>query len=258
MTYFGITLKLLGIDFRFFRKSLRHVKSFIADARTIRKQISAEDDIQISNYYPCIFDKDEKGGVASGHYFHQDVLVARKIFEAKPNRHVDVGSRMDGFVAHVASFREIEVFDIRPVETTTKNIRFVQADFMDSKFPFANYTPSLSCLHALEHFGLGRYGDRIDKNGHLKGFGNLHACLGPGGILYFSVPIGPLRIEFNAHRVFSLRYLLEMFKGKFDAISFSFVDDAGNLKEDVALTGDVVDTNAGCRYGCGIFELKKT
>jgi len=28
---------------------------------------------------------------------------------------VDIGSRVDGFVAHVASFREIEVFDVRPI-----------------------------------------------------------------------------------------------------------------------------------------------
>jgi hypothetical protein len=31
------------------------------------------------------------------------------------------------------------------------------------------YCDSLSCLHALEHFGLGRYGDPIDPRGHEKG-----------------------------------------------------------------------------------------
>ena len=38
------------------------------------------------------------------------------IYNSKPKRHIDVGSRVDGFVAHVASFREIEVFDVRPLE----------------------------------------------------------------------------------------------------------------------------------------------
>ena len=38
-------------------------------------------------------------------------------------RHVDIGSRLDGFVAHVASFREIEVLDIRPLKVNKhKNI----------------------------------------------------------------------------------------------------------------------------------------
>ena len=31
-----------------------------------------------------------------------------------PLKHVDVGSRIDGFVAHLACMREVEVFDIRP------------------------------------------------------------------------------------------------------------------------------------------------
>jgi len=46
-----------------------------------------------------------KAETASGHYFHQDLLVAGKIFKNNPIKHVDIGSRMDGFIAHVASFR---------------------------------------------------------------------------------------------------------------------------------------------------------
>ena len=72
----------------------------------------------------------------------------------------------------------------------------------------AESTDSLSCLHALEHFGLGRYGDPVDYDGYLKGFDNLYRILKPGGRLYFSVPMGPQRIEFDAHRVFSMAYLL--------------------------------------------------
>ena len=55
----------------------------------------------------------EESGIMSGHYFHQDLYVARKIFLQNPGKHVDIGSRTDGFVAHVAAFREIEIFDIR-------------------------------------------------------------------------------------------------------------------------------------------------
>jgi len=45
-------------------------------------------------------------GSASGHYFHEDLLVARRIHKRNLRRYIDVGSRIDGFVAHVASFRE--------------------------------------------------------------------------------------------------------------------------------------------------------
>ena len=34
-------------------------------------------------------------------------------------------------------------------------------------------TDSLSCLHAIEHFGLGRYTDPIDINIHIKGLTTL-------------------------------------------------------------------------------------
>jgi hypothetical protein len=43
-----------------------------------------------------------------------------------------------------------------------------------------NKYDSISCLHALEHFGLGRYGDRLDPNGHETGFLKLLDMLKPG------------------------------------------------------------------------------
>ena len=103
---------------------------------------------------PCLHDWYEEGGSPRGEYFWQDLLVARSIFAAKPAKHVDVGSRVDGFVGHVASFREIEVFDIRPMATRIPGVAFKQADFMHAEDLFAGgtYCDSLSCLHALEHF----------------------------------------------------------------------------------------------------------
>jgi SAM-dependent methyltransferase len=115
----------------------------------------------------------------------------------------------------------------------------------------------LSCLHAIEHFGLGRYGDPIDASGHLRGLVNIHRCLRPGGTLYLSTPIGPQRIEFNAHRVFAVRYLLDWFEPMFDFKAFSFVDDAGKLHAHCELTSEQIVSNFGCQYGCGIFELIK-
>jgi hypothetical protein len=81
---------------------------------------------------PCLHDRYAEAGVTKSEYFWQDLLVARWIHEANPERHVDVGSRTDGFVAHVASFREIEVFDVRPVTIDIPGIRFTQADIVDA------------------------------------------------------------------------------------------------------------------------------
>jgi SAM-dependent methyltransferase len=209
----------------------------------------------LGRLYPCLTDRDAAAGAASGHYFHQDLLVARRIFANAPKRHVDVGSRIDGFVAHVASWREIEVFDVRAIETPVANMRFRQVDMMSAlAAPLEGYADSVSCLHALEHFGLGRYGDPLDFEGHLKGLENLKRLLRPGGKLYLSVPIGPQRIEFNAHRVFSVGTLLSLV-ADFTVDAFSYVDDRGDLHENAPLEPERVAANFGCNYGCGILEL---
>jgi hypothetical protein len=197
------------------------------------------------------------GGTASGHYFHQDLLVARRIYERSPERHVDVGSRLDGFVAHVAVFREIVVLDIRPSASTVKNIRFVQKDVTQLDPSMIDYCDSLSCLHALEHFGLGRYGDVIDVDGYKKGFEVLTSMLRTNGILYLSVPIGRERIEFNGQRVFSTRRIRDMFLPSFDLIGFSYVDDAGDLHEVGIPNDDELAVDKQLEFGCGIFELRK-
>jgi len=207
------------------------------------------------NPYP--HEKKQQSGTAKGHYFHQDLLVARRIHERNPDRHVDVGSRIDGFVAHVASYRTIEVLDIRPLDSKIPNITFKQADLMSLPIDMSGYCDSLSCLHAIKHFGLGRYGDPIDFEGHIKGLNTLHAIVKPGGTLYLSCPIGPQRIEFNAHRVFDVSYLKSLFEGKFKLLNFSYVDDQGDLHENIDISQKRINQNFGCRYGCGIFELRK-
>jgi SAM-dependent methyltransferase len=152
--------------------------------------------------FPCLHDWYEQGGDTRSDYFRQDLYVARKIYAAKPSKHVDIGSRIDGFVAHVASFREIEVFDIRPVTASVPGIVFRQADLMNPPESFIEYCDSLSCLHALEHFGLGRYGDPINPRGCEIALANMARLLMSGGIFYLSVPVGNERVEFNSHRVF--------------------------------------------------------
>lgn len=211
----------------------------------------------ITTVSPMLADKDFDHLHILGHYFHQDLYVARRIFEARPVKHVDIGSRIDGFVAHVASFREIEVLDVRDPGISAVNIRFRQADVMSSTLDLCEYCDSASSLHALEHFGLGRYGDRVDPDGHLKGIVAIHRMLKPRGIFYLSVPIGPQRVEFNAHRVFALRYLIELLAARFETVRFSYENDAGRFFENVPLTEELIAHNGGCRLGCGIFELRK-
>ena len=247
-----------GLDLRLAVRSVRALPGFYGDLSRLKKQSrESGDDFPLGRLRPCLVEKESQSGTASGHYFHQDLLVASKIFRNRPERHVDVGSRIDGFVAHVAAFKEIEVFDIRELTPDIPNVKFTRMDITNPDEEFFDYCDSLSCLHALEHFGLGRYGDPVMFEGHRVGFENLYKVLKQGGKFYFSVPIGKQRIEFNAHRVFSIRYLLGMIEPKYDLDSFSVVTDRGNLWTDIDLTEERIASNCGCRYGCGIFELTK-
>ena len=185
----------LGLDLRRLARSLRGIGPFMAAARQFRRHYRGP-----WQWQPCLQDWGQEGGNINNEYFWQDLLVAQAIRQANPRHHVDVGSRLDGFVAHVASFRSLEVFDVRPLQSTIPGVAFSQRDLMQS-VPTA-HCDSLSCLHALEHFGLGRYGDSIDAHGHEKGIANLARLLEVGGTLYLSTPIGRERVIFNSNRVF--------------------------------------------------------
>jgi hypothetical protein len=201
----------------------------------------------------------EPAGSAKGHYFHQDLLVANEIYKRNPDRHIDVGSSVYGFVSHVASFREIEVLDIRDLSTPWSNIRFTQVDLMD-RHEVAKIHPadSVSCLHALEHFGLGRYGDPVNFDGWKQGLTALSHLVSPGGILYLSVPTSfRQRIEFNAHRVFSIPFLATHLSTDFTVLELAFVDDAGDLYRGLDLHSDEAQRSFDADYGLSIWILER-
>jgi hypothetical protein len=231
---------------------LRYVPRYLAHARRFRAQGGT-----ISAHMPIFVDWQEQAGTASGHYFHQDLLVASRIHDANPRRHIDVGSRVDGFVAHVAAFRTVEILDVRALQDTGHpRIRFMQADLMDEASVPVEITDSLSCLHVLEHFGLGRYGDAIDPNGHRRGFNHLLRMLEPGGTLYVSFPIGrATEVHFNAHRVFHPTEVLGWADtpGAVELLRFDFVDDQGALHRDANPAGPLPPMS----FGCGIYTLRK-
>lgn len=248
-----------GFDPLMLSRSLRGLPSYFRDRRKLLQQgIKSKFYFPLASYRPYLADRFERSGVASGHYFHQDLLVAQRIFNRKPKIHVDVASRVDGFVAHCASFREIKVIDIRSAGKPIKNIDFLKIDMMASiPSELEGYCDSLSCLHALEHFGLGRYGDPVNYDGYLLGLENLHKILKKDGLLYLSVPIGKQRIEFNAHRIFSIEFILKLIEPDFLLENFSYVDDNGDLHENISLESKDASSSFNLDYGCGIFEMKK-
>src|SRR3990172_6470919 len=140
----------LGIDPRIMLRSLLGLPRYVRDFFRFRASYAGRLEL-----LPCLNDWHEEGGATKNEYFWQDLLVARRIFEANPAKHVDIGSRVDGFVAHVASFREIEVFDVRPITAHVPGVSFKQADLMQPATGMPDYCDSLSCLHALGNLSPG-------------------------------------------------------------------------------------------------------
>jgi SAM-dependent methyltransferase len=246
-----------GAYFQFSLPTLKYFK-LKKNLRLLEKQAKVSTaKFPVTKLYPCYEDQNDDAGILSFHYFFQDLYIAQRIFQNNPKRHVDIGSRIDGFVTHVASYREIEVYDIRPMEISIPNVKFIQADLMNLSETDYSCTDSISCLHALEHFGLGRYGDEICFDGYLLGFQNIYKMLQKGGKFYFSVPMGNQRIEFHAHRVFSIRYLLEIITPHYTIDTFSYIDDQNRLCKDVSISEENLSNNFNCQFGCAIFELTK-
>lgn len=249
--------KLFGLNIPVFINTTKSLPKFIVSYLRILKSKSNDKNFKIRSLTPVLNDWNSESGTASGHYFHQDLHIAQLIYEKNPDNHLDIGSRIDGFVAHVASFRKINVMDIRELNIDIKNIIFKKVDLMSLNQNLYEEYSSISCLHALEHFGLGRYGDKIDYWGFEKGFKNISSLLKKNGTLYLSVPIGPQRIEFNAHRVFKISYLISLIRDNYTIKTFSYVNDKGDFFKNQKLNKLSIDNNFGCNYGCGIFELVK-
>jgi len=205
-------------------------------------------------------------GTARGGYFYQDLVVANHIFLHNPQRHVTVGSRIDGFVAHVAAFRSIEVLDVRPLQTEIHpNIKFIQQDILKDVDEFLEYTDSISCLSTIHHLGMGRYGGEISPYSHIIGFKNLYKMLKPGGTMYIGLSLSDRnRVVFNQSKHFHPMDImswvpeLDLKLERFDFVGYNgnlySNVDVNNLPETLVWQG----SNEKNGYGYyGIYTFKK-
>ena len=200
---------------------------------------------------PCLGDHRESAGRVDRHYFHQDLWAARQIHRLQPASHVDIGSRIDGFISHVLCFTSVTVIDIRAQPLEVEGLTFVQDDATELRRFSDASLQSVSSLHAVEHFGLGRYGDPVDPSAPMRAMKSLQRVLGYDGRLYFAVPIGRERLEFNAHRIFAPSTILRAFS-QLQLLSFAVVNDNRQF-----LTGIDPESLSKSEYACGLFEFTK-
>lgn len=211
-------------------------------------------EIEESSLYLIANDKDEAAGIPSHHYFAQDIWGGNKVYSNKPARHYDIGSRLDGFIAHLLTFREVYYIDVRPLPYDIPGLHFTQGDATTLDQIEDETVESLSCFHAMEHFGLGRYGDKVEPDAYRKAAKAMQRVLKKGGRLYIGVPIAPKdRLVFNAHRLFSIQTILELFD-EMKLEDMAVIKPEGVMAESIS-TKDEPNIEEG---SCGLFEFVKS
>ncbi len=198
---------------------------------------------------PQLFDDTEKTGF-DRHYTYHPAWAARVVKKINPKFHVDISSILQ-FSTILSAFVPVKFYDYRPADVELDGIESRKADLLALPFP-DNSVDSLSCMHTIEHVGLGRYGDPLDPDGDIKAIKELERVLAPGGSLLVVVPIGKNVIQYNAHRIYSY----ELFRKYFSDLElkeFSLIPE----KEGGIIKNATKEQADGESYGCGCFWFIK-
>lgn len=207
-----------------------------------------DSEVALRDTHPCLTDHISHTPF-DPHYFYQAAWLARKLAANIPEKHVDIGSDIR-MINVLSAFVPTEFLDYRPLRADLSGLVCGSGNVAALSRADESIR-SLSCLHVVEHIGLGRYGDALDPKGSVKALGELQRVLAPYGRLYLSLPVGRERVCFNAHRVFAPQTIITAMSS-LRLLEFSLVDDAGAFHESVS-----PDMAAGLEYGCGLFVFEK-
>lgn len=220
---------------------------YIADWRRYSR-LAGPRAIRWRDSYPCLTDR-VLHTPFDPHYFYQAGWAARKLARAVPSCHVDVGSSAL-MIGMVSALVHTIFVDYRPLRARIPELDVTAGDLLALPFRTGS-VHSLSCLHVIEHVGLGRYGDQLDPAGSSKAAQELMRVLASSGKLLLSIPVGRERVQFNAHRVFAPQTVLSMFS-ELELMDTAMVDDSGEFSEPADLA-----RAADCNYACGMFEFAR-
>lgn len=186
------------------------------------------------------------------HYILHLAWAARILQSHQPQVHVDISSSLH-FSTMMSAFFPMEFYDYRPAPISISDYSSGHVDLTEMKFEDESIS-SLSCMHVVEHIGLGRYGDPIDYTGDLKAMKELKRVLKPGGHLLFVTPVGKPKVIFNRHRIYSYSQIMMEFD-ELELVQFALIPEhgeQGDLIYDPEI--ELVDAQG---YGCGCWLFKK-
>ena len=233
-------------------KTLRKKKklngNFLEELKAFTNFHSNRFTVTNNDLYPCLYDKTPNTGF-DAHYIYHPAWATRIIKKIDPGKHIDISSTLH-FCSTISAFFKTEFYDYRPAILSLSNLQSKKGDLNNLPFK-SNSVECISCMHTIEHIGLGRYGDKLDPDGDLKAINELQRVIKVGGHLLLVIPVGKPRIQFNAHRIYSYEMIHSFFED-FELLDFSLVKDDQTFIENANSTM-VIEQN----YGCGCFWYKK-
>jgi SAM-dependent methyltransferase len=206
-------------------------------------------DLKWEYRYPCLNDKTSVTSF-DAHYLYHPAWAARILAETRPSYHIDIASNLN-FCSIVSAFIPVKFYDYRPAVLKLKGLSSEKANVISLPFD-TNSISSISCMHVIEHIGLGRYGDTLDPEGDIKAILELKRVLAPGGNLLFVVPVGgEAKIIFNAHRIYRYEQVAEYFNDM-KLLNFALITDEGDFIDPAyKINSDTL------QYGCGCWWFRK-
>lgn len=227
-------------------RKIEYVQEYIQFHQAHQK--SPRFEMSWSDRYACLDERTSVSGF-DAHYTYHSAWAARVLSQTRPSKHIDIASSLH-FCTLVSAFVPIDFYDYRPAQLDLSSLESKRGDLMQLPF-FDNSVESISCMHVVEHIGLGRYGDPIDPEADLKAISELKRVTTSGGTLLFVTPVGRPRIQFNAHRIYSYEQIVSYFPG-YKIKQFALVKDDSSFVIDP--DPDVVRLQI---YGCGCWWFEK-
>ena len=230
------------------RRAMRGWARFKRDFAEFSTRADGRFALEWERRQPCLNDATLSEGF-DAHYIFHTAWAARRVAQLRPAKHIDIASSLY-FCSLVSAFVPFEYFDYRPPTIGVSNLTCGRADLTALTFADCS-VESLSCMHVVEHVGLGRYGEPIDPGGDLRAMRELQRVLAPGGSLLFVVPVGKPRILFNAHRIYSHAQVVAGFP-ELRLAQFALVPDFPRVELVENALAELADEQT---YGCGCFHF---
>lgn len=157
--------------------------------------------------------RDDDGDHPASFVDFECAFAAAHLARILPSSILDIGSYRQFIIGLLAAF-SVTTLDVRERKAASSRETVMTGDASALPFDDGSF-PAIVSLCAVEHFGLGRYGDPFDPHGDMKAFAEMKRVCAPGGEIIFTTTFTAAHpsIAMNAHRIYTHCQIQELCAG---------------------------------------------